>query len=283
MTPHYEALAHTYAPQLYYAKTANPFQDIAPDDMGGVYWRLAKNSKKETDFCVQYIVFFYFQRWVPSVLDKFSGKLPGEHPNDYVPIFMYFKDNRPVKAVFDICHYEAVGEVTSSSECFPSKEGPVLSIRNFYRGIVPLKDTSGYIRLEKDPVQLDTKQLNEWWKGRTSSGVYNDKARLIIKKKLKNPFQTIKTFRDQSGRLGILFDAIFRISIKEPGITISTAPEQLKTQGSRFYFSGELQTIQEVDSKDVVQVAQFVEENILEGNTIPPYVQVRDREKGIPF
>ncbi len=282
MAINYEVLARTFAPRLYYEKSVNPFEDIAPDDMGGMYWRLVENKHPGADFCIQYIVFFHYQRWVPSILDKFSGKLPGEHPNDYVPIFLYFRNNRPEKAVFDVCHYEAIGNV--SSEYLPRDEGPVLHIRNFYRGILPLNNTRGYTLLEGDPVQLDAQQLSEWWKGRTSAGSYHEKARLIIKKKLENPFQEITTFRDQIGKLGILFDLIFKMYMGE--MTVSADPGQKPTQEYPPHVLKVLKRFEPQDKQaeqDFGQVAQFVKENILEGSKVPPYVAVRDREKGVPY
>lgn len=277
MAINYEALARTFAPHLYYEKSVNPFEDIAPDDMGGMYWRLVENPKRSADFCFQYLVFFHYQRWVPSILDKFSGKLPGEHPNDYVPIFLYFKDNRPEKVVFDVCHYEAIGAV--SSEYFPRNEGPVLHVRNFYRGVLPLNNTRGYTLLESDPVQLDVQQLCEWWKGRTFTGSYHEKARLIIKDKLENPFQEITTFRDQIGKLGILFDLIFKINLGEFGMTVSADPGQVRTQQG----PQALDVLKRFEPQDVEQVAQFVKDNILEDSKVPPYVAVRGREKGVPY
>lgn len=273
----HERLARTFAPHLYYEKSVSSFKDIAPDDMGGMYWRLVKNLKRGADFCIQYIVFFHYQRWVPSVLDKFSGKLPGEHPNDYVPIFLYFKDDRPVEAVFDVCHYEAIGTV--SSEHLPRDEGPVLNIRNFYRGVLPLNKTRGYTVLDCDLVHLDAQQLSEWWKGCTAAGSYHEKARLIIKKKLENPFQEITTFRDHIGMLGILFDLIFKSYMGEFGTTISADPGQIRTQDS----PQALEILKRFDPADVEHVAQFVKENILEGSKVPPYVAVRGREKGVSY
>ena len=259
MAINYEALARTFVPRLYYKKSVIPFEDISPEDMGGMYWRLVETPQHGADFCIQYIAFFYYQHWVPSILDRFSGKLPGEHPNDYVPIFLYFKDGHPEKAVFDVCHYEAVGTV--SSEYLPRNEGPVVTIKNFYRGILPLTNTKGYTLLEGDPVHLDAQQLCEWWKGRTSTGSYHEKAKLIIKEKLENPFQEITTFRDQMGTLGILFDLIFKMYMGN--MTVSADPRLVSEQ-------------------DFKKIDQFVKENIFEGSQVPPYVVVRDH-KDVPY
>lgn len=196
----------------------NPFTDISPDDMGGLYYRFVHQAGA---VCIQYIVYFYYQHWVPSIFDKFSGKLPGEHPNDYVPIFVYVENETPTKAVFGSCHYEAVGSITASSELLSDKP-PQFHIRNFYRGLLPLGDTRGYSLLKGDPTYLSEEHLTSWWNGQTVDGLYHEKAHLIINEKLKNPFQNIETFRDQKGSLGILFDAIFRLKAGR-GLTVSAA------------------------------------------------------------
>lgn len=216
MATEFESLAIKFAPTLYYEKTRNPFEDISPKSSRGLYWRPVENPDQEAEVCIQYIAFFDFQRWAPSIFDKvykfdeLSGKAPGEHPNDYVPIFLYFKNEKPVKAVFDICHYEAVGEIDASSALLPQEKGPILYIRNFYRGLLPLEDTRGKKILRGVPSFLSQEDLIQWWNGRTSTGSYDDKAKLIIKEKLENPFQEITTFKDHSGLFGRVFDAIFQ-------------------------------------------------------------------------
>lgn len=215
MPNEFESLALRFAPQLYYEKTRKPFGNISPELLGGLYWRAVENPSEE-EICIQYIVFFKYQRWTPSIfdkvlqLDKLSGKAPGEHPNDYVPIFLYFKNGKPVKAVFDICHYEAVGEFDTSSKLLPQERGPIFHIKNFYRGLLPLEDTQDKRILRVTPKSLNQEHLTQWWNGCTFEGYYDDKARLIIKEKLENPFQEITTFKDYTSLLGHVFDAIFK-------------------------------------------------------------------------
>lgn len=247
MAKKFEDLALKFAPQLYYKESRNPFENISPEDMGGVYWRPIENGEQGT-VCIQYIVYFAYQHWVPGILDKFSGKLPGEHPNDYVPIFCYFEDEEPVKAIFDICHYEAVGGITGSSELLPQDEGPQFHIRNFYRGLLPLENKKGYEHLEGVPISLSQEHLTEWWNGLTASGSYDNKAELIIRKKLENPFQIIKTFRDRAGTLGLLFDWVFQARTGAVGgLTITRTLEE-----------------EDISQEDFDGIAEFVEEHIFD-------------------
>jgi hypothetical protein len=232
MASRYETLALKFAPELYYKKSESAFENISPEDFGGLYWRLAESPHDEV--CIQYIAYFKQQRWVPGIFDRFSGKMPGEHPNDYVPIFCYFKDANPVKATFDICHYEAVG-IVDDPEWLPPDRNPRFHIRKFYRGVLPLKETTGYSLLTCVPRQLSQERLTQWWKGLTPTGSYHEEAKLIIRKKLENPFQEITTFRDSAGKLGFLFDLIFRSALEfdvrgpplDAGIVASHVEEHL--------------------------------------------------------
>jgi hypothetical protein len=246
MTTEYEPLALKFAPELYYVPTRNPFENISPEDRGGVYWRAVTGSRRK-EVCIQYIVYFTHQRWVPSIFDKFTGKLPGEHPNDYVPIYLYFKNETPVRAVFDICHYEAVGDI-DDSHLLPRDRTPKFLIRNFYRGVLPLKDTRGCTLLKGAPQPLSSERLAGWWEGMTSTGSYSDKAKLIIRNKIKNPFQEMKTFRDRAGKLGFLFDLIFRSienqQVKGP-VDDSALVSQAETQLGQYFTRKDIEEIME--------------------------------------
>lgn len=274
MVTHHEILALKFAPELYYVDTEKPFKNVAPEDMAGLYWRPVKSSVSSI-VCIQYIVYFKQQRWVSSVLDRFSGKIPWNHPNDYAPIFLYFKDERLVRAVFDICHYEAIGIVDTPSEVIPSDEKPKFQLKNFYRGLLPLRKTKGYTLLEAVPVSLSSQRLTDWWDGFTPGGVYNDKAKLIIRKKLENPFSKITTFRDRAGKLGFLFHWIFRsakeyqergLPTDERGMT-STVEQGMGEK--RKYFSRE----------DIKETLKFVEKNIFEESAVPEYLALRGYRK----
>lgn len=266
MATKYDTLAIKFAPELYYAKPRNPFENISPRDMGGLYWRPVENPRTRTDVCIQYIVFFKQQRWVPSVFDKFSGKLPGEHPNDYVPLFLYFEKENPVKAVFDICHYEAVGELDASSPLFPSDERPKFHVRNFYRGVLPLENTRGYSLLKAVPTPMSPDLLSHWWNGLTSTGSYHEKAKLIIKKKLENPFQAINTFRDRAGKLGFVFDLLFKsaqdVKVKGPQDVSAMASRVEKRLGNK---------AKDFSHKDI--------EDIIEQSGVPEYLALRGSRK----
>lgn len=213
----YESLALRFAPTLFYARSVSPFTNIAPEEMGGMYWR-AERSGRTT--CIQYITFFRQQHWVPSILDKFSGKIPGNHPNDYIPVFMYFEGETLVDVAFDICHYEAVGHMTPTSSLLPSERGPQFLVKNFYRGLAPLKSSKGHISLGGVPVPLSRERLSAWWNGMTWEGSFNEKAKFIIRKKLINPFEEITTFLDETGALGRFFDRIFQGKDNESGVVV---------------------------------------------------------------
>ncbi len=274
MVTHHETLALQFAPELYYTDTEKSFQNVAPEDMAGLYWRPVKSSVSSI-VCIQYIVYFKQQQWVPSVLDRFSGKIPGNHPNDYAPIFLYFKNQKLVRAVFDICHYEAIGIVDTPSEVIPSDEKPKFQLKNFYRGLLPLRKTRGYTLLGAVPVRLSSQRLTDWWNGLTPHGVYNDKAKLIIRKKLENPFSKISTFRDRAGKLGFLFHWIFRSAkeYQERGLPtdaggITSTVEQGMGE-KRKYFSRE----------DIKETMEFVENNIFEKSAVPEYLALRGYRK----
>ena len=206
----YEPLARKFAPELYYKERYTRFRGITPSDFEGIYWTAVKSSVPWADVCIQYIIYFKEQQWVPGIFDRVFGKLPGNHPNDYAPIFIYFKNEKPVRTVFDICHYEAVGKIDDHSSLLFKDERPKFIVRGFFRGILPLGDDKGCKRLGGNLNFLNEELLTRWWKGITLEGVSGEKAELIIRKKLDNPFQEIKTFRNRSGVLGYLFDMIFK-------------------------------------------------------------------------
>ncbi|KYK37516.1 MAG: hypothetical protein AYK19_06975 [Theionarchaea archaeon DG-70-1] len=271
MATEYEPLALIFAPELYYVDTDDSFGNIAPRDMGGLYWRAVESTVSWADVCIQYIIYFRQQQWVPSILDRFSGKLPGSHPNDYAPIFLYLKNGKPVRIVFDICHYEAVGAVNTPSVLLPPDGKPKFQVKNFYRGLLPLKTGKGYTPLGGAPIRLTQERLDEWRKGFIFDGSYNEKAKLIIKEKLENPFKRITTFRDRAGKLGFLFHWIFR-STKEyqarglPADVDAMTSNMEEGMGDKAkYFVRE----------DIEEVTGFANQNILEKSRIPEYLALR--------
>ncbi len=133
-------------------------------------------------------------------------------------IFLYLKNKIPVRAVFDICHYEAVGRIDRPSPLLPKNKGPQFQVWRFYRGILPVRDARRYEFLTKELTPLDPHQLKEWWKGVTSEGDCKKEAKFEIIKKLEEPFQEILTFRDSESILGFLIDAYFKARRKEEGI-----------------------------------------------------------------
>jgi hypothetical protein len=273
MAAKYESLALKFAPELYFKESRNPFQNVNPEDMGGLYWYVVENPARGADVCIQYIVYFKYQHWVPDIFDKFSGKLPGEHPNDYVPVFLYMKDEKPVKVIFDICHYEAIGAITASSPFFSEDKGPRFHVRNFYRGLLPLENTRGYNLLKAVPTPLYSERLTQWWKGLTSMGSYHEKAKLIINNKIRNPFQEISTFRDHEGKLGVLFDFIFRSKLDQ--MTIREKPKKIENISPE-----EKKKIEkEFSQKDIKETSQFVEKNIFSESEVPEYLVLRGYKK----
>ncbi len=252
----HESLALRFAPEFYYKPALSLYEDVSPQDLGGLFWRSVENAAMK-EVCIQYIVYFRQQHWIPGVFDKFSGKLPGSHPNDYVPLFLYFKENVLTRAVFDICHYEAVGEIPVPHRSLP-QERPKFWIKNFYRGLAPLRDTKGYISLKTVPYPLSQKRLTEWWNGLTSTGSFDEKAKLIIRSKLEDPFGVITTFRDSKGKLGFFFDTIFR-STKDYTLRKPISPAEIKEK-----------TGVDVSPDEIKVMKEFVEKNIVyEG---APYV-----------
>ncbi len=273
MTAEYESLALKYAPELYYEESRNPFQNINPEDMGGLYWHVVERPARGKDVCIQYIAYFKYQHWVPGIFDRFSGKLPGEHPNDYVPIFLYIRNEKPVEVIFDICHYEAIGAFTASSPFFSEGKGPRFHVRNFYRGLLPLKSTGGYNLLRAVPTPLYSDRLTQWWKGMTSMGSYHEKAKLIINNKIRNPFQEITTFRDKEGKLGVLFDFIFRSKLDQ--MTIRGKPQKQAETVS----PDKKKIEKEFSQQEIKETSQFLEKNILSGLELPDYLVLRGYKK----
>ena len=272
----YQTIAQIFAPELYYKKTQDLFENTYPEDLGGYFWRLLPSSVRWADVCVQYILFFIQQRWVSTtIFDRFSGKFPGEHPNDYVPIFLYLKDGNPIRIVFDICHYEAIGAINSPSPFFSQDEPPKLRIRHFYRGIVPLKDESEYTPLYTGLLPVSEERIKEWWNGFTVAGINDERAKLVIRDKLTNPFKRITTFRDHSSKLGFLFDRIFGIAKeyqvldlpRDTDIIVSKVEDQI---GEKLkYFS----------HKEIVEVTDFVKQNLFQDLAIPEYLSLRVHKK----
>lgn len=275
MANSHEVLAFKFAPELYYVESQGSFENINPGDMGGLYWRAVPSLVSWADVCIQYIIFFRQQCWAPSIFDRFSGKLPGNHPNDYAPIFLYFKGEKPVRAVFDICHYEVVGEINAPSAFFHPDERPKFQIRYFYRGLTPVKESKGMTPLGGAPIRLSQGRLTHWWDGFTSEGSFDEKAKLIIVKKLENPFKKITTFRDRAGKLGFLFHWIFQSAreYQAEGVSMETgavASEVEREMGDKAcYFSPE----------DIREVAEFVGQNIFEESEMPEYIALRGHKK----
>jgi len=275
MATAYEPLALKFAPELYYAKPYDLYGDISPEDMGGLYWRAVESTVSWADVCIQYIVYFTQQRLVPSILGRFSGKLPGNHPNDYAPIFLYLKNGKPARVVFDICHYEAVGAVNTPSVTLPFDGRPKFQVRNFYRGLLPLETGKGYTALGGAPIRLTQERLDEWWKGFIFDGSYNEKAKLIIKEKFENPFKRITTFRDRAGKLGYLFHWIFwstkEYHVRGLSVDVDSMTSNIEEgMGDKAkYFARD----------DIEEAAKFVNQNIFEKSGIPEYLALRRSKK----
>lgn len=285
MAVDYRTLATKYAPELYYVDTKNSFKSIAPKDMGGLYWRLATSSVPWADVCIQYIVYFKQQQWVPSILvkilERFSGelgKLPGNHPNDYVPIFLYFKNGKPIRAAFDVCHYEVVGVVNIPSRVLPRDGRPKFQVKNFYRGILPLENGTEYTILGGPPTPLSQERLTDWWKGRTSTGSYDNEAKLIIRDKLQNPFQEITTFRDFESKYGDIFHWIFWSAKKEeqPRKRARKVDTDAVTMRAEKRL-GEMK--KNFSHEDIKALTEFVDQNIFEESRVPEYLVLRGSRK----
>lgn len=277
MGSHHETLAFKFAPELYYMDTKDTFKNIYPEDFRGMYWRIVKNSVPWADVCIQYIIYFKEQHWVPSSLDgllekllRVGGKLLGNHPNDFAPIFLYFKDDHPIKAVFDVCHYEAVGMLDNSIG-LPKDEKPKFQIKNFYRGIKPLEKDGKYTYLEESfvPNLLSQERLESWWEGFTSSGSIVKDAKFVIRDKLINPFQEITTFRDYENKLGLLFDLIFR-SEYEYVIRMRGELEDIETVTSEI--KAQIDDTGDLSQEDIKGAVEFADEHILENSEVPDYL-----------
>lgn len=275
MAHQYEPLALKFAPELYYKETKIPLTNIVPEDYGGLYWRPVPSSVRWADVCIQYVVYFTYQRWVPSILDEIIDILPGNHPNDYAPLFLYFKHGKPVRAVFDICHYEAVGAVNTPSLNLPPDRGPTFHVKNFYRGFAPLEDRKAYIPLGMSPVRLTQQRLTEWWKGFVSGKPYQKEAKLIIRKKLENPFKKMTTFRDHASKLGFLFHWIFR-SAKEyqaRGLPVDVRGLLSQVEG------GMGDRVKYFSHKTIKETAEFVNHHIFDESGVPEYLALRGYKK----
>jgi hypothetical protein len=269
-------LAHDFAPELYYVETVVPLQNTEPEDYVGLYWREVANPKSEKDLCIQYIAFFRYQHLIPNIVCKILNISPGVHPNDYVPIFLYFREKRPVKAVFDICHYEAIGEIDTSFPYFSREKGPQFQVRWSYRGLKPLRirNDRGYKRFNETLSFLDKKTLNDWWEGRTLEGTHEKEAEFVIRQKLINPFQDITTFRDHSEVLGYLFDAIFRVMRKEKVLKaerLLASPKLARIKGKSLNIG------QRVSEKDLEDLVQFVGKCIIDEPEVLNYVTIENQ------
>ena len=271
----YASLALQFAPELYYEETNNSYRNIAPGDMGGIYWRAVPSSVSWADACIEYIIYFTRQCWVPSILDRFSGKLPGSHPNDYVPLFLYFKKGKPVRVVFDICHYEAVGEINAPSSLLPQNRGPSFQVRNFYRGLLPLEDSTEYAPLGGAPIPLSEERLSLWWEGFISKEIFDEDAQLIIKEKLGKPFKKITTFRDRAGKLGFVFHWIFRSAEEYNVRGLSPDVRTLGLQAEK----GIGDKMEHFSHGDIEEITQFVDKNILLDSQMPEYLALRKHKK----
>ena len=271
-----EKLARDFAPELYYVETVVPIRNTEPEDYVGLYWRPVTNPKSAKDLCIQYIAFFKYQHLLPSILCKILNISPGVHPNDYVPIFLYFKSGRLVKAVFDICHYEAIGEINTSFPYFSKDKSPQFQVRWSYRGLKPLKleNDEGYKRFDENLILLDKKTLNDWWEGKTHEGTFVKEAEFVIKEKLINPFQNITTFRDHSEVLRYLLDPIFRKMRKESLVKVERplASIMLPQIEKRLPSIGE-----RVSEKDLGDLLQFVGEYIVDEPEVLDYVALENQ------
>ncbi|MGC1122731.1 MAG: hypothetical protein WBA22_16745 [Candidatus Methanofastidiosia archaeon] len=284
----HEVLALKYSPELYYLETKDPFKNICPEDFGGIYWRVVESPVQWADVCIQYLLYFKEQHWVPSSLDGIlgkllgeGGKLPGNHPNDYAPIYLYFKDGRPVKAVFDVCHYEAVGVLARDSRFLPPDAKPRFQITDFYRGLRPLPEDgkSTYLQESFIPYLLSQERLEDWWKGFTASGSFQEAAKLIIKEKIRNPFQDITTFRDIESKLGKIFDLIFRSTEDIPVIRVTLGDIETVTKK----IQEKLPEKGDISDEDIKGVLEFTQEHILEDLHASDYLPVGRHDKAYPM
>jgi hypothetical protein len=286
--PQHEMLALKYSPALYYMETKDSFRNICPEDFGGTFWRVEKSPVQWADVCIQYLLYFKEQHWVPSSLDGIlkkligkGGKLPGNHPNDYAPIFLYFKNGRPVRAVFDVCHYEAVGALAGDSKFLPPDSKPRFQITNFYRGLRPLPESGEFTYLQESfvPNLLSQERLESWWQGLTASGSFQEAAKLIIREKIHNPFQEITTFRDIGSKLGKVFDLIFQLTEDAPVIKI--APRDIETVVKKI--QEKLPEKGDISDEDIKGVLEFTQKHILEDLHASDYLPVGRHDKAYPM
>lgn len=284
----YEMLALKYSPELYYVETKDSFKNICPEDFGGIFWRVEESPVQWADVCIQYLLYFKEQHWVPSSLDGIlkkllgnGGKLPGNHPNDYAPLFLYFKNGRPVRAVFDVCHYEAVGILAGDSEFLPSDSKPRFQITDFYRGLRPLSESGDFTYLKGSfvPNLLSQERLESWWQGLTASGSFQEAAKLIIREKIRNPFQEITTFRDIGSKLGKIFDLAFRLTENVPVIRI--APEDIDAVIEEI--QKKLADKGDISDEDIKGVVEFTQKHILEDLHASDYLPVGRHDKAYPM
>lgn len=271
MTVDYEPLAIKYAPKLYYKESDSAFRDISPEDLGGFYWQTVDTTVSWADICIQYIGYFKQQRWNFSILDKYLKRQIGSHPNDFVPIFLYLKNEKPVKIVFDIWHYDLVGKINDPTPFLHEEGQPQFLVFNYYRGLNPLKKIKGYKILKVNPESLDQDLLKEWYLGRTCDDDYKEEAKFVIKNKLDNPFQVITTFRDKSDLTGTLIEAVilafiqkgwprdYEIREQRPGEGLSS----IASEALKLFMKGGATHDKEPGKEDVDELAEFILENVL--------------------
>jgi hypothetical protein len=271
MTVDYEPLAIKYAPRLYYKESDSAFRDISPDDLGGFYWRTVDTTVSWADICIQYIGYFKQQRWDFSILDKYLKRQIGSHPNDFVPIFLYLKNEKPVKIVFDIWHYDLVGEINDPTPFLHEEGQPQFLVFNYYRGLNPLKKIKGYKILKTDPEVLDQDLLKEWYLGRTCDGDYIEEAKFVIKNKLDSPFQVITTFRDKSDLKGTLIEAVILAFILKGWPDNYKVKEQRSGEGLssialealKLHMRRGAPYNRKPGKEEVEKLAEFIQENVL--------------------
>jgi len=276
MATQHKSLASKFAPKLCYVETADPFRNISPELMIRSYWRARESSVSWADVCIQYIAFFEEQKWEKSILDPYLPKSVGNHPNDYVPIFLYLKNEKPVKAVFDIWHYDIVGEIDDTAAYLHEERALQFQVRNFYRGLKPLKKTGGYECFNEDLELLDQNLLEGWYEGRTLEGNYVEAAKFVIVDKLIDPFQEITTFRDQSSLTGSFIEAVIyifkligwggiKIRNQRSGPDISfIASKAIELWNAELWEKQVDMSVRDVRKGDVEKLVEFIRDNIFE-------------------
>lgn len=286
MITHYNSLANKFAPKLYYVKADDPFRNISPELMIGSYWRKVKASVSWADVCIQYITFFKEQIWEKSILDLYLPMSAASHPNDYVPIFLYLKNEKPVRAVFDILHYDIVGEIDNSTTFLHEDKGPQFQVTNFYRGLKPLENIKGYKCLRRNLKFLDRNLLKQWYEGRTLEGNCVEAAKFVIVNKLDNPFQEITTFRDKSSLTGIIIEAVIyvlkltrlsSIRIRDEGAEWDISSIASKVSELWKAESWEKQPeirIRDVENENIEELVEFMRDNIFEEPRMLDYLKL---------